>query len=193
MTASFALPKGARMTVVRSSDHELEVRTPNRLWWPGPLWMLAIAGLYVLSRQFPDEESIPHGPGLVAFVLFAELAALALTAYLSMHQWLRVADDILEYHLRLGPWTLTSKRVPLAAIRPIESASDESDAGGNAWAYIATADGTIVFGNELSVATIDVLIAEFMRLRDPNEPWPTRQSNRQPAKTVARVKRRPRT
>jgi hypothetical protein len=154
--------------------------------------MLAIAGLYVLSRQFPDDDSIPHGLGVLAFALFAEIAAMAITAYLSTHQWLRVADGMLEYQLRLGPRTLTSRRVPLTAIRPIESASDEGESGGSAWANIATADGNIAFGNELSSATIDVLIREIMRLRDPNEPWPPSLANRPPAKTVARIKRKPR-
>jgi hypothetical protein len=180
------------MAVVRSGGNELEVRTPNKLWWPGPLWMLAIAGLYILTRQFPDDDSIPHGPGLVAILLFAELAVVALTAYLSTHQWLRVADGTLEYQLRLGPRTLTTRSVLLAAIRPIESQSDEGDSGGSAWANIVTADGIIVFGNELSTATIDVLIAEIMRLRDPNESWPPDRRHLQPAKTVARIKRRPR-
>ncbi|MBV9833482.1 MAG: hypothetical protein JO055_03685 [Alphaproteobacteria bacterium] len=192
MVESFSLPKGARMLVVRSGDDELEVRTPNKLWWPGSLWMLAIAGLYILSLRFPEEEAVPHGPGLAAFALFAEIAAMALTAYLSTHQWLRVAAGTLEYQLRLGPRTLSSRRIPLATINPIESMSDESDAGGNAWAYIVTRDGTITFGNELTTAVIDALIAEIMRLRDPAEPWPASRANQQPAKTIAKVKRRPR-
>lgn len=191
MPEPFILPKGARMAVVRSGGDVLEVRTPNKLWWPGPLWMLAIAGLYILSRQFPDDDSIPHGPGLAAFLLVAEVAVVALTAYLSAHQWLRVADGTLEYQSRLGPWTLSSRRVPLAAIQPLESASDEWEAGGSAWANIATADRTIAFGNELSTAVIDALIAEIMRLRDPTDPWPVR-TNQQPAKTVTRTMRRQR-
>jgi hypothetical protein len=168
------MPADARMKVIEFSKERLVVQTPNRLWWPGPCWLSAIAGMLIYFRGDllgALRSDLPQGLGMIATAAGLAIVFIVITAFLSTHQWLCVGPHGLKYELRLGPRMLRRQHVPFGELQELLLGDLES--GGCEFLGIRTKDWEVNFGNELVSEPIAYLISEIKNPSDCQPiPWP---------------------
>jgi len=158
------LPKKSRLIVMESTADRLEVRTGT-----GFSVIYLIGMMFILVAFVITEVVMPQDLNWQA-VAFAFILWVTFTAFLSFqstHQWLRVAHGQLEYRLKLGPFTLSKKEAPWAAVEELVSDTVETESGGTFFAVIKTARWRVTFGIGCveDNVPIDALVAELQRLR----------------------------
>lgn len=161
-------PAKTTMQLRECTDDVLEVWTRNRLWWPGPCWLAALVGAVIHFRSelmAELERGAPYACGPLAVVAGLATLIVALTAFLSTHERLRVAAEGVDYQVRLAWRLLKRRQAPLGEITQVVDDDYASDAIDSSYLLLITQRWEARFGAERSNEAIAFLIWKICRLQ----------------------------